>query len=79
MNTMTQRRMRVVLQDSVSLLYFGPDNQWIPDLDSAVDFLELRRAHEYARQINHPNLCMVMTFDGERKHVVQIFPLEMPA
>jgi hypothetical protein len=78
MTTITQKRLRVVLQDRTSLLYVRSENQWTAELDEAADFGELRKAHEYAQQMGHPNLNMVMTFDGERKHAVQIYPRDMP-
>jgi hypothetical protein len=74
-------KLRVVLQDRTSQLYLQAQDQWTPDFEEAANFLELRKAHEYAQDMcmTHPDLCLVMTFDGERKHVVEIYPREMPA
>jgi hypothetical protein len=78
MESIIQKRMRVVLQDRTSLLYVKAENQWTADLEEAADFGELRKAHEYAQQMEHVNLNMVMTFDGDRKHAVEVYPREMP-
>ena len=58
-------RKKVVLQDTVSLLYFQKPDQWTRDVNQAADFGEIGKAHEFARRTGHTNLDVVTAF-GDR-------------
>jgi len=54
--------MRVVLQNSKSLLYFQNANKWTPDSDQARDFRQVRHASKIKKQHHVANAEIILTF-----------------
>jgi hypothetical protein len=64
-------RMRIVLQNRDTLLYFQSPSRWTPDVDKATDFEHVLRAHAYASQAEQANLDVVMAF-GDRQYDIRL-------
>jgi hypothetical protein len=54
--------MRVMLQNSKSLLYFQNANRWTPDPDEARDFRQVHRASKFKKQHHLANMEIILTF-----------------
>ena len=54
--------LKVMLQDRESLKYFQDAGKWTGDPAQAADFVNFRKASEFASQSKLPNVDMIMTF-----------------
>jgi hypothetical protein len=60
---------RINLQDRDSLLYYQDGGQWTSDIGKARDFQQTVKADQFARDLQKPNLHIVMTV-GEHQYEV---------
>ncbi len=62
-------RKKVVLQDTVSLLYFQKPDKWTRDIGRAANFGGIGQAHEFARRTGQTNLDVVTAFGARNSEV----------
>jgi len=53
--------------------------QWTADPAQALEFVDLRRAHDFALQTGRANLEVIISFGEDRAREAPIHPLEKPA
>ena len=66
-----QTRVRTVIQDRESNLYFKMPGEWTAEIGEATDFKQMLVALDSAQQTGRQTLDILMTF-GEPKYDVRI-------